>query len=135
MTQAPLRAAALAAVAAGGATGAVLRWAATHAVPDGSGIPWTTLAINVGGSLALALLGGAVALRRRPLLLLALGPGLLGGFTTFSAYADQGRALADDGHPGLALAHLLATVAGCLVAVHLVRRVLAGPSGDDEVRP
>ncbi len=133
VTRAPLRAGALAAVAAGGALGAVLRWAATYAVPDGSGFPWTTLAINVVGSLALALLPAVVAIRRRQLLSLALGPGVLGGFTTFSAYAEQGRGLLGDGPPVVALAYLLGTVAACLVAVHVGRRLTSGPAADDEV--
>ncbi len=135
VTRSPLRAAALAAVAAGGALGAVLRWAATYAVPDGSGFPWTTFAINVAGSLALALLPAAAVIRRRHLLTLALGPGLLGGFTTFSAYAGQGRGLLGDGRPGPALAYLLGTVAACLVAVHVGRRLTTGPVADDEVDP
>lgn len=130
-----VRPAALAAVAAGGALGAVLRWAATYAVPDGSGLAWTTSGINVSGSLALALLPAVAALRDRPLVVLALGPGLLGGFTTFSAYAEQGRGLLDDGRPVLALGHLLGTVVACLVAVHLVRRGVAGAAADDEVDP
>lgn len=133
MTRAPLRAGALAAVAAGGALGAVLRWAATYALPDGSGFPWTTFAINVLGSLALALVPAVAAIRRRHLLTLALGPGVLGGFTTFSAYAEQGRALIDHGRPVLALAYLLGTIAACLVAVHVGRRLAPGPAADDEV--
>ncbi len=120
-------------MAVGGALGAVLRWTATYAVPDGSGFPWTTFAINVSGSLALALLPALAAVRRRHLLVLALGPGLLGGFTTFSAYAEQGRGLFGSGHPALALAYLLGTVAACLVAVHLGRRLAPVPASDDEV--
>lgn len=135
MTRPPLRAVALAAVAAGGAAGAVLRWAATYAVPDGPGFPWSTFAINVSGSLVLAMLPVVAAVRRRHLLTLALGPGLLGGFTTFSAYAEQGRGLVADGHPGTALAYLLGTVAACLVAVHLARHLTVGPATDDEVDP
>lgn len=133
MTRSPLHALALLAVAAGGALGAVLRWAATSAAPDGSGFPWTTLAINVTGSLALALLPAVAAIRRRRLLTVALGPGLLGGFTTFSAYAEQGRGLLGEGRPWAALAYLLGTVAACLVAVHIGRHLTSGPASDDEV--
>ncbi len=135
VTRAPLSSAALAAVAAGGALGAVLRWAATYAAPDGAGFPWTTLAINVAGSLALGLLPAVDAIRRRHLLTLALGPGLLGGFTTFSAYAEHGRDLLGDGRPGPALGYLLGTLAACLVAVHVGRRLTTGPASDDEVDP
>lgn len=37
-------------MAAGGAVGAVARYAATEAFADGTGFPWTTFAINVSGS-------------------------------------------------------------------------------------
>ena len=89
----------------GGALGAVLRWWLGDAVPDGAGFPWTTFAINVTGSLALAL-----AARPSPpcagarSLAAALGPGLLGGYTTLSAYSEQARALLADGQTATAAA-------------------------------
>ena len=75
------------AVAVGGALGAVLRWALGDAVPDGAGFPWTTFVINVTGSLVLAWLPVFDVVRRRRVLAAALGPGLLGGYTTLSAYS------------------------------------------------
>ena len=78
-------------------------------MPDGAGFPWTTFAINVTGSLALALLPALAVVRRRPVLAVALGPGVLGGYTTLSTYAEQGRALLADGRAGLAAAYLLGT--------------------------
>jgi CrcB protein len=114
------------AVALGGAAGGTLRWWLGDLVPDGSGFPWTTFAINVSGSLSLALLPALAAVRGRPRLAAGLGPGLLGGYTTLSTYAEQGRALLADGRSGLAAAYLLGTLAACLVAVtlagHLVTR-------------
>ena len=69
---------------------------ATSRLP-GSGFPWTTFAINVSGCFALACLPAAAAVRTDPALAAALGPGLLGGYTTMSAYAEETRALlADD---------------------------------------
>lgn len=109
----------LAAVAAGGALGAVLRWSLGVAVPDGAGFPWTTFAINLSGCFLLATLPAVVHAGRRPLLALALGPGVLGGYTTLSTYAEQGRALLADGSGALAGAYLLGTLAACLAAVHL----------------
>jgi fluoride exporter len=120
------------AVAVGGALGAVLRWLLGDAVPDGSGFPWTTFAINVSGSALLAALPLARAVRRRPRLAAALGPGLLGGYTTLSACSEQTRALLDDGRAATALAYLLGTLAACLVAVALVSR-LQGPGAGDEL--
>ena len=112
----------LAAVAAGGAVGALARWSAGAMVPTGDGFPWSTFVVNVVGCFLLALLPTLLLVRRRPLLLLALGPGVLGGFTTLSAYAEEARALAADGRTGLAAAYVVGTLAACLLAVTVARR-------------
>ena len=119
MTRRRLTAPRLAAVAAGGAAGALARWGLSELVPDGTGFPWTTFAINVVGSFLLASLPALSAVRRRPTLAVGLGPGLLGGFTTLSAYAEQGRLLLADGETRLGAGYLLGTLAACLVAVQL----------------
>lgn len=111
------------AVALGGAVGALLRWSLGEAVPDGGGFPWTTFAVNVSGCLAIALLPTWSAVTRRPLVVAALGPGVLGGYTTMSAYAEQTRALFADGSTGTALAYLVGTLAACLGAVVLAQRL------------
>jgi len=111
------------AVALGGAVGALLRWWLGEAVPDGGGFPWTTFAINVSGSLVLALLPALSGVRRRPALAAALGPGLLGGYTTLSAYAEQSRALLASGELVTATAYVVGTLAACLVAVALATRL------------
>jgi fluoride exporter len=113
---------AVAVVAAGGAGGAVLRWFLGEVFPDGVGFPWTTLGINVVGSFVLACMPAFDLVRRRVLVALALGPGVLGGFTTLSTYADQSRGLLADGRPWLAAAYLLGTLAACLVAVSVGHR-------------
>ena len=128
-------AAVLLAVAVGGALGALLRHGIEVglAVP-GPGFPWPTLAVNVSGSAALALVGVLPAVHRRPLLQSLLGPGLLGGYTTFSAYAEQGRRLLERGELGLAAGYLLGTVAGCLagcLAGAALGTWLTGPARTD----
>ncbi|WP_353082472.1 fluoride efflux transporter FluC [Tessaracoccus lapidicaptus] len=97
-------------VAAGGTIGAGLR-SAIGSVTGGSplGIPWPTLAINVAGALALGLLVEVLAAtvrepRRRQSLQLALGTGLLGGFTTYSAFAVETATLAAH-RPALAVGY------------------------------
>jgi CrcB protein len=116
----------LAAVAVGGAAGALLRYGLTTALPDRSGsFPWTILAVNVAGCFLLALLPGLAAVRRRPLLGPLLGPGVLGGFTTLSAYAEQSRALVADGHDVLAASYVVGTLAACLLAVAAGARLVA----------
>lgn len=111
-------AAAVVAVALGGALGSVLRWALGQAVPDpAAGFPWTTFAVNVVGSTLLALLPALAVVRRRPLLALGLGTGLLGGFTTLSLAAEQARALLASGATATALAYVLGTLGVALLAV------------------
>jgi fluoride exporter len=119
------------AVALGGALGAVLRWTLGDVVPDGAGFPWTTFVINVTGSLVLAGLPVIDAVRRRRVLAAALGPGLLGGYTTLSAYSEQTRALLADGQTTTALLYLLGTLAACLVAVAAVSRLYPPAAGDE----
>jgi CrcB protein len=113
----------VAAVAVGGACGALLRWWLGELAPDGSGFPWTTFAINVSGSFALAALPALAVVRRSPLLTVGLGTGVLGGYTTLSTYSEQARALLDDGHVAIAASYLLGTLAACVVAVALAHRL------------
>jgi CrcB protein len=128
----------VAVVALGGALGALARWAAGQAVPDGHGFPATTLVVNVVGSFLLAALPAVAAVRRRPRLTLFLGTGLLGGFTTFSTYAEQSRSLVATGSPGLAAAYVVGTLAACLLAAvagralttATGRRTVAAEEGD-----
>lgn len=105
-------------VAAGGAVGALLRFGIDTAAPD-SLFPWPTLLINVVGAFVLGLLPAMVGVRRSPWWALALGPGVLGGFTTVSAWAGQVRELAADGHVGLAGLCLAMTLAAGLGAAAL----------------
>ena len=113
----------LVAAAVGGVLGALLRWELDVLVPDGGGFPWTTFAINVSGSFLLAALPALAAVRRRPVLPVFLGTGVLGGYTTLSTYAEQGRALLAGGSELLAAAYLLGTLGCCLVAVALAQRL------------
>lgn len=72
-------------VMAGGAFGAGARYLATGLLP----VPWGTLAVNVVGGLAMGLLVGWLARTSAggEAARLFLGVGLLGGFTTFSAFS------------------------------------------------
>jgi CrcB protein len=89
----------LAQVALGGAVGAVARFLCVAAAGRlaGGGFPWGTLAVNAAGSLAMGAivvwLASRDALRLAPLLM----AGVLGGFTTFSAFSLDAVALAERG--------------------------------------
>lgn len=83
---------ALALVGVGGAAGASARYLITALVPAGGLQILPTLAINVVGSYLLGFLNGHLNLRpgrRAAALRLLLGTGVLGGFTTYSAFALQ----------------------------------------------
>jgi CrcB protein len=97
--------------------GALLRYLLGEAVPDGGGFSWTTFGINVSGSFLLALLPALATVRRHRTVAVALGPGVLGGYTTLSTYAEQGRALLADGDALLAGAYVAGTLIACLAAV------------------
>jgi CrcB protein len=109
-------------VAAGGACGALLRHGIDVATPD-TLLPWPTLAINVVGAFVLGVLPAFAVLGRTHRLALALGPGLLGGFTTVSAWAGQVRELAATGHAATAGLYLALTLGAGLSAAALGHRV------------
>ena len=110
----------IAAVAVGGALGAALRSALGDAFPiEAGGFPWTTFGINVTGAFLLALLPAWAVVRRHEVLPPLLGTGVLGGYTTMSAFAEQVRSLADDGRTGTASSYVVATLAVGMAAVAL----------------
>jgi CrcB protein len=118
-------------VALGGALGALLRWWLGEVFPDGGGFPWTTFAINVTGAGVLAGLPALAVARRRPEVAAALGPGVLGGYTTLSAYSEQTRALFAEDRGATGAAYVLGTLVTCLVVVAVVSRFTT-PAARDE---
>ena len=64
-------------------------------------------------------------------LLMVLGPGLLGGFTTVSAWAGETATLVHDDRAALAGAYVVATLAAGLVAAALGRRWSHQPEPED----
>jgi CrcB protein len=111
----------LAVIAAGGALGALGRYGLTVAWPPGpAGFPVATLAVNVSGCLAIGALLTVVDRRRtgrltRPF----LGTGVLGGYTTFSAYVLDTFDVVAAGRPLVAAAYLGGTVLAALAATWL----------------
>lgn len=105
----------LIAVSAGGAIGALLRYGILQVWPTRSGgFPWGTFVINVSGCL---LIGALMVLVTHRLARPFLGAGVLGGFTTFSTYADEVRALLRPEWIVVGLVYLVGTVLAALVAV------------------
>lgn len=108
------------AIAAGGALGGAARYGVNTVLPAGSsGFPWSTFVENTTGSFVLAALMVYLMDVWPPNRYLRpfLGVGVLGGFTTFSAYTSETRALLQDGHAPTALLYLFASPAlGALAA-------------------
>lgn len=112
-------------VAAGGAAGAVLRYqlgrVVTHAAGPGMVFPWPTLAANILGCLAMGVLFGWLAKHggANENLRLLLGVGLLGGFTTFSAFGLEMLQLIQRGSTGLAVLYAGVSVIAGLAALYI----------------
>jgi CrcB protein len=121
----------VAVVAAGGVLGSEARYLASRLWPDRPGsFPYTTFGVNLVGcyviGVLLVIISDMTTVNRlvRPF----LATGVLGGFTTFSTYAVDSQRLISTGHPGTALANIVATMAGALAAVTVgvvgTRRIL-----------
>lgn len=87
----------------------------------GTAFPYGTLTVNILGAFALGLLAGILASHGsgNSNLRLLLATGLLGGFTTFSAFSLETLTLLERHQPALAAAYVLASVAGALLAMAL----------------
>jgi CrcB protein len=123
----------LAIVALGGAIGAVLRYLAAGWAGRASGeLVLGTLVVNVAGSFAMGAVAVLIALklpegsaRLAPFLM----TGVLGGFTTFSAFSldafrlwEEGRAAAAAGYAG---GSVVLSIAGLVAGIWLTRSLLA----------
>lgn len=110
-------------VALGGAIGAGARHLAGGAALRlvGSGFPAGTLFVNVAGSLAMGLLVGYFAFRGEggQAMRLFLATGVLGGFTTFSAFSLDTVLMLERGEAGPALIYVAASLAGSIAGLML----------------
>ena len=104
-------------VALGGALGAVARWLIGLGLP----FPFGTLAVNLTGSFLIGVIWAGGALRWHPLLI----TGVLGGFTTFSAFSLDVIRLIEGGRVGTAGAYAAGSVGlsvlACAAGLWLVR--------------
>lgn len=113
-------------VALGGAIGASLR----HLVGLWVGFPWGTLSVNVAGSLIMGLLAALVLFGAKGPSPVApfLMTGVLGGFTTFSAFSLDVMRLVETGRLGTASLYVVASVVlsigACASGLWLARTVV-----------
>ena len=107
----------------GGAIGAGFRYHLSRVALEqrGAAFPWGTWIANLLGGLLMGLLAG-IALRDGPVddpLLLFLGVGMLGGFTTFSAFSLEAAQMIQRGELMVAAAYAVSSVAGSVMLLFI----------------
>jgi len=114
----------------GGGLGATLRHAVNLACARlfGTAFPWGTFLINVSGSLVMGVIAGYLSFRgaaAQPWRLFVM-TGILGGYTTFSAFSLDAMLLYERGELGLALGYVAGSVvlalAGLAAGLLLMRQ-------------
>lgn len=115
-------------VAAGGALGAVARYGAGRILPADTW-PAATLTVNVVGGLLMGLLTGWLAFRggvEQDSIRLFAAVGVLGGFTTFSAFSLETAQMIERRQLGLAAAYVglsvVLSVAALFAGLFIARR-------------
>ena len=119
-------------VGLGGAVGAMARYGLGRALPV-SGFPWPTFLANSLGGLLMGLLVGWLGLRANAggeTLRLLLGVGLLGGFTTFSAFSLETVEMIERRDWALAMGYVagsvIVSVAALLIGLMIARKLFTG---------
>ncbi len=108
-------------VGAGGAIGSMLRYLvglwAVHRF--GSGFPWGTLGVNITGSFLIGVLAEVIMRKfgASPDMRVFLITGILGGYTTFSAFSLDAITLVERGDIMLSAVYVIASVALSILAV------------------
>ena len=104
-----------------GAVGTLLRYGLSRWVGErfAGTFPWGTLLVNLSGALALGLLTGGGSRWLAPPWPLALGTGLIGGYTTFSTLTWESLRLLESGKRAAALFNLFGSAALGLAAAAL----------------
>ncbi|MGC6399804.1 fluoride efflux transporter CrcB [Sphingomonas sp. FW199] len=107
---------------AGGAIGAGLRYLTGRAATAlfGTDLPWGTLFVNLSGGLLMGMLAAAVLrLEAGETWRVFLGVGVLGGFTTFSAFSLEVMTMLQRGDWSLAVGYAVVSVIGSVAALGL----------------
>ncbi len=106
-------------VAIGGAIGSMLRYLTNVGVMHfiGPGFPWGTVIVNILGSFVMGVLVVVLAHRGGMRLAPLLMTGVLGGFTTFSAFSLDALTIYERGQIGVALAYVAGSVGLSLAAI------------------
>ena len=117
-------------VAVGGAVGAGMRHLVGLASLRliGPAFPWGTLTVNIVGSFAMGVFIELLARRvgASSELRLFIATGILGGFTTFSAFSLDVAVLWERGAHAAAAGYVVATVAGSVAALFAGLAIVRG---------
>jgi CrcB protein len=109
----------------GGAIGAGFRYHIAMVATRNLGplFPWGTWIVNLLGGLLMGLLAGLLARQFTPIqgepLRLFIGVGVLGGFTTFSAFSLETTNMLLRGQPIMAAAYGVSSVAGSVLMLFI----------------
>lgn len=109
------------AIGTGGALGSLARYGIGRHWPAAPGdFPWSTLAVNVSGSLLLGVVATLVIERWPPTRFVRpfAAIGVCGGYTTWSTFMTETALLVRDDRAGVAAAYLAASLAAGLVATY-----------------
>jgi CrcB protein len=110
-------------IAAGGAIGALGRYALSSQITHllGPGFPWGILIVNVLGCFAMGVIAelSALSLNLSPEMRAFLTTGLLGGFTTFSAFALDTALLTERGDMMNTMLYVGGSVGGSVAALFM----------------
>lgn len=105
----------------GAGVGGALRHAVNRlALSSASNFPWSTVVVNVSGSIAMGLIAGWFAYRSAGVgqpTMLFLTTGVLGGYTTFSAFSLDAALLWDRGDVAGAVVYVMGTLAMSVVGL------------------
>jgi fluoride exporter len=105
----------------GAGLGGVLRYGVNIIFAPVASFPWSTLFVNAAGGFAMGALSAWLMMRNTPeadtMLRLFLATGVLGGFTTFSAFSLDAVVLWQRGETGIAILYVLASVILSILAL------------------
>jgi CrcB protein len=114
-------------VALGGAFGASARYLLDHLIEQRSFsiFPWATFTINVTGCLLIGVITEALVDRHHVPAWIRVGLvlGVIGGYTTFSTYAEEALTLIDAHDAAVAVAYTLGSIVTGIAAVYVGERI------------
>jgi len=109
-------------VALGGALGASARYGVDRLIEQRSSstFPWSTFTINVTGCFAIGLITALLVERQHLPAWVRIGlvVGVIGGYTTFSTFAQEALETGEVHHVAMAAAYVVASVAFGIAAVY-----------------